>query len=83
MKIEMLRDEKGSIDGFTVNVYKAGSKVDLPEDLAEAFVSIGAAEVIKENRVEPEVIETPERREAFDETPVEIPEQPKKAWRKS
>ena len=81
MKIKMLRSEKGSTDGVTINVYKAGSEIDLPEDLAGAFISIGAAEAVKENRIEPEPIETPEKMEESVETPevTEVPEKPKKS----
>lgn len=84
MKIKMIKSKKGSIDGVTINVYTIGSEVDLPEDLAEAFLLIGVAEVVKENRIEPEPIETPEKMEESVETPevTEVPEKPKKGWRK-
>lgn len=84
MKIKMIKNKKGSIDGVTINVYTIGSEVDLPEDLAEAFLLIGVAEVVKENRIEPELIETPEKMEEVEETPevAEVPEKPKKGWRK-
>jgi hypothetical protein len=84
MKIKMLRTEKGSIDGFTVNVYEVGSEVNLPEDLAKVFISIGAAEAVKENRIEPEPVETPEILEGEEEAEevIETPEKPKKGWRK-
>jgi hypothetical protein len=78
MKIKMIRDEKGSVDGFTVNTYKVGSEVNLPEDLAKVFILIGAAEAVKENRIEPEPPETPETK-----AEIETPEKPKKGWRKA
>jgi len=92
MKIKMIRNEKGSIDGFTVKLYEAGSEVDLPEDLAEVFITIGAAEAVKENRIEPKPIETPEFKEVSIEAPEsqdlmkaivkKIPEKPQNRWRK-
>ena len=60
MKIKMLETKKGSVDGFTVRTYGAGSEFDLPKDLAVAFLSIGAAEAIKETMVEISVVATPE-----------------------
>lgn len=81
MKIKMLKSKKGSVDGVTVKLYTIGSEVDLPEDLAEVFLSIGVAEVVKENRIEPEPIETPEKMEEAEEA-MEVPEKPKKGWRK-
>ena len=61
MKIKMLKTEKGSPDGFTVKVYKAGSEVHLPNDLSAAFIAIGSAEAVVEKMTEPVAIETPEK----------------------
>lgn len=49
MKIRMLQDQQGSIDGVRVSAYENGKEYDLSdtagaEDLAAAFVAAGFAE---------------------------------------
>lgn len=61
-KIKMIRTEKGSIDGFTVNKYMAGVEYNLPFELANAFLNIGSAELITETMaMQDKMIETIEK----------------------
>jgi hypothetical protein len=48
MKIRMLQSTKGSPDGIEVRQYEAGTKYDVPEELAAVFLSQGWAEEDKE-----------------------------------
>ncbi len=43
MRILMLKATKGAPDGFTVTEYSAGHEYDLPDSLANVFVSMHAA----------------------------------------
>lgn len=43
MKVEMVRSERGSPDGFVTKIYQHGRVYDLPESLASVFISEGAA----------------------------------------
>lgn len=39
-KIKMLRDEKGSPNGFTVEKYKANEEYNVPDSLYQSFVCV-------------------------------------------
>lgn len=60
-KIIMTRDERGSRNGLVVEKFKAGVEYDVPESLARAFISIGAAQLPAETAaIKPAEIERPE-----------------------
>jgi hypothetical protein len=48
MKVRMLTTKLGSPNGLEVREYEAGQKYDMPESLAEIFLSQGWAEEDKE-----------------------------------
>lgn len=45
--IRMLRDDRGSEDGFTVNEYLDGKQYEVDEALADAFARSKSAVVVK------------------------------------
>lgn len=44
MKVKMLKTEKGSPNGIRVIEYIKGEEYEMPEKLADVFISIGCAE---------------------------------------
>jgi hypothetical protein len=62
----MVRTVKGSPDGVAVREFFEGEIYDLPDSLAQAFLSMGAAELDKQtesiNKNELETPETPKPR---------------------
>jgi len=47
MKVRIKQNCKGSPDGIHINEYKKNEEVELPDDLATAFIGLGWAELIK------------------------------------
>jgi hypothetical protein len=45
-RIKMLRDAKGSVNGWSVEQFEADQIVTISRRLADAFVQMGAAEII-------------------------------------
>ena len=45
MKIRMIKEKRGSIDGIHIQTYYQGEEYDLPPDLAHAFIDLGCAEL--------------------------------------
>ena len=59
MKIKMIENKRGSIDGVTVNMYLSGIEYDMKESLASVFIKLNVAkEVVEIPKV---IIETPEK----------------------
>jgi len=57
-RIRMLRDDKGSLDGFTVTYFLKDLEYDVTEDLAKAFIGhMGVAEIVRVRKAEPEAPE--------------------------
>lgn len=58
MKIKMVQDKKGSIDGVTVNNYMSDVEYDIHKDLANVFIKLNVAKKVETPKV---IIETPEK----------------------
>lgn len=56
MEVKMLKSERGSRNGFTIEVFESGKSYDLPEDLARAFIKLKSAFELKEEVIEKEVV---------------------------
>lgn len=54
MKVQMLVSKKGSPDGIRVFSYEAGKEYDLPDHLANVFITEGWAEKIIEREPVPQ-----------------------------
>jgi hypothetical protein len=65
MKIKMLRTENGSPDGLRVRLYEEGMAEDVADELALAFIGMGAAEAANDSAE----IETQEGAAPAMETP--------------
>lgn len=65
MKIRLLQSCETAIDGILVSGYCAGDIIDIPEENALVLITMGYAEKVPENRIDPNKFETPEHEETF------------------
>ena len=59
MKIKMIENKRGSIDGVTVNMYLSGIEYDIKESLASVFIKLNVAKEVME--IPKAIIETTEK----------------------
>lgn len=85
MKVKMLKNTKGSIDGFTVKMYIEGNEYIIPESLGDVFVDlmkVAIVPVINDNEPANEImnktikVPMPINIESLKKIKLEIPEAP-------
>ena len=55
--VKMLKDAKGSPDGFICRLYESDKEYDLPKSLSDVFVSLGVAENVVVEAVKDVILE--------------------------
>ena len=55
MRVEVVRMVRYYADGFTLSVHRPGSVADIPDEIAEGFVSLGLVSPIEGREIKPEV----------------------------